>query len=167
MITQATNPGQIVKKQNIFLTKFFCKSFFQNFYWKKNCCCRCCRCCHRRRRCRPPLLGTRSALVTQTSSDSYRLRFSTKVLKLSSGHFCYGCTYTIANILTGFKFQTWPTSSSLIEFREEVVEVRGNLSILAGYKAEEISKTLQALFKRALLVLSCAKVLLVDFLGFV
>ena len=31
------------------------------------------------------LLGSRSALVTRTGSDSYRLRFSTQVLKLSSG----------------------------------------------------------------------------------
>ena len=30
-------------------------------------------------------LGSRSALVTRTGSDSYRLGFSTKVLKLSSG----------------------------------------------------------------------------------
>ena len=30
-------------------------------------------------------LGSRSALVTCTGSDSYRLRFSTQVLKLSSG----------------------------------------------------------------------------------
>ena len=31
------------------------------------------------------LLGSRSALVTHTGSDSYRLGFSTQVLKLSSG----------------------------------------------------------------------------------
>ena len=31
------------------------------------------------------LLGSRSALVTRTGSDSYRLGFSTQVLKLSSG----------------------------------------------------------------------------------
>ena len=30
-------------------------------------------------------LGSRSALVTRTGSDSYRLGFSTQVLKLSSG----------------------------------------------------------------------------------
>ena len=80
MITQSINPGRIIKNKTVFYLKKFSKFFFVVVVGDVvvvdvvvvvlllllS-------------------LGIRSALVTRTGSDSYRLRFSTQVLKLSSG----------------------------------------------------------------------------------